>query len=131
MNQHSQDRLDDASRPPSPSAQILPFERPQSDLQRAVQQRAQENINLDRERSRTRPAPVRWLVIAVIAAIPVTLLFGAIDRFLHVFYKMNDSYQSMPSTAEPPAPAPAPVQSEPGVVILQSIPTEQAEPAAQ
>lgn len=126
MTQHSEDRIEDAPRPPPTSAQILPFERPQSELQRAVQQRAQEAIDRERERSRTKPAPLRWLVIAVIAAIPVGLLFGAIDRLLHVFYKINDTYQSAPPAAQPAPPQPSP-SSESGVVILQPLPPEPTE----
>lgn len=128
MTQHSEDRIEDAAPPPSTSAQILPFERPQSELQRAVQQRAQERMDLDRERSRSKPAPLRWALIALIALIPVVLVFGAIDRLLHVFYKINDQFQSAPAT-QPAQPQvqPAPTPSEPGVVILQPVPLELAE----
>lgn len=127
MTQHSEDRIENAPGPLSPSARILPFERPQSELQRAVQQRAQEAIDLDRERGRMTPAPLRWLTIALVAAIPVVLLFGAIDRLLHVFYKVNESFQSAPPATQPMEPQSAPTASEPGVVILQPVPTDPAE----
>jgi hypothetical protein len=133
MSQHSQDRLEDASlaAQAGKSARILPFERPQSDLQRAIQLRAQEamDIERDREREANRPQPLRWLVIFAIALIPVVLIFGAVDSFLRVFYKINETYNSMPA----PEPAPsveeeAPAAQTPGVVILQSF--EETKPPA-
>lgn len=125
MTQHSEDRLEDES---PASAHILPFERPQSALQRAVQQRAQERMDRDRERSRMKPAPLRWLIIALIAAIPVVLLFGAVDRFLHVFYKMNDSLQSAPPPDASPKPQQPATSPQPGVVILQPVEPAPLEP---
>lgn len=142
MNQHSEDRVEEPALAPSapPSAQILPFERPQSDLQRAIQMRAQETIDLtrDREREANKPAPLRWLIILLVAAIPVTLIFGAVDGFLRAFYKVSETYNAAPapSSAQPessPAEAP-PASAEPGVVILQSYdkaPVVEAEPRGE
>jgi hypothetical protein len=125
MSQQSEDRLDEsAPESVAPSARILPFERPQSDLQRAVQLRAQEAMDLDRDRDReaNKPAPLRWLIILLIAAIPVILTFAAVDGFLRVFYKVNEAYSTMPAPQqqEPPVEAPL-VSSQPGVVLLQPL----------
>ncbi|HEX2495063.1 MAG TPA: hypothetical protein VHK24_14925 [Steroidobacter sp.] len=124
MSQHSEDRLDEST-PPSPeqSARILPFERPQSDLQRAIQLRAQEAIDLERERDREakRPAPLRWLIVLAIAALPVVLIFGAVDGFLRAFYKVNETYNAAPAAPQSAQPEPSDLQSStPGVVILES-----------
>lgn len=122
MSQHSEDRID-VSAPPAEadahSARIIPFERPQSDLQRAIQVRAQEALEVDRDRTReaNKPAPVRWLVIFMIALIPVVLMFAGVDAFLRVFQKINASY-SVFATQQAEA-APDLTQSEPGVVLLQ------------
>jgi hypothetical protein len=123
MTQQSEERVpsstSDSLTPPA-SAQILPFERPQSDLQRAIQLRAQEAIDRDRDRDREerRPQPLKWLIILLIAAIPVVLIFGAVDGFLRAFYKINETYNSAP----PPPTEQVPetnVQTTPGVVLLQ------------
>jgi hypothetical protein len=124
MSQHSEDRLEESAPAPSTSqsARILPFERPQSDLQRAIQLRAQQTLDVERDRDREarKPAPLRWLIIFAIATIPVVLILGAVDAFLRVFHKVNEMYQSAP-VAEQPAPATTePTTSAPGVVILQS-----------
>lgn len=132
MSQQSEDRVDESAREPvaPPSARILPFERPQSDLQRAVQLRAQEAMDLDRDRDReaNKPAPLRWLVILLIAAIPVILIFAAVDAFLRVFHKVNETYSTMPAPQqeEPGSDASPLVSSQPGVVLLQ--PLEAAAP---
>jgi hypothetical protein len=133
MSQHSEDRLEDASLAAraGKSARILPFERPQSDLQRAIQLRAQEamDIERDREREANRPQPLRWLVIFLIALIPVVLIFGAVDSFLRVFYKVNETYNAAPAPQQSaPAEEEAPAVQTPGVVMLQSF--EQPKPAA-
>ena len=128
MSQQSEDRLEDSAPAPSvsPSARILPFERPQSELQRAVQLRAQEamEIERDREREAKKPAPLKWLVIFAIALIPVVLIFGAVDGFLRAFYRVNEIYKSAPA---PTPPSQSETASQPGVVILQ--PYSEAPPA--
>ena len=127
MTQQSEERLPVSgpdSPPSSSSATIIPFERPQSDLQRAIQLRAQEAMDRDRDRDREkrRPQPLKWLIILAIAAIPVIAIFGAVDGFLRAFYKANETYNSAPASAPAEqAPQPEPyVQSTPGVVLLQS-----------
>jgi hypothetical protein len=136
MTQQSEERLPAStseSPPPSSTARILPFERPQSDLQRAIQVRAQEAIDRDREleREERRPQPLKWLIIFAIALIPVILIFGAVDGFLRAFYKINETYNSAPA---PASAEPAPdtnVQTTPGVVLLQPLDQAAAPEAAQ
>ncbi|HKU13891.1 MAG TPA: hypothetical protein VJQ52_05820 [Steroidobacteraceae bacterium] len=125
MTQHSEERLATEGAPSVRSgARILPFERPQSELQRAIQQRAQEAIDLDRERDREtrRPQPLKWLAIFALACIPVVLTFGAVDAFVRVFHKVTEVYSSQ-SKSQPQQQPVAPVMeepaSQPGVVILQ------------
>lgn len=122
MTQHSEERLPDDETSPakSQSARILPFERPQSDLQRAIQMRAQEAIDRDIERDREerKPRPLKWLIVFLIALIPVVLIFGAVDGFLRAFYRINEVYLSQPPPAEE-APVEEPAPSQPGVVMLQ------------
>ena len=128
MSQHSEERLPDAEGAPSvrSGARILPFERPQSELQRAIQQRAQEDIDLNRERDREtrRPQPLKWLTIFALACIPVLLTIVAVDAFVRVFHKVNAMYLSEPAQQQT-APAATeseaePAQSRPGVVMLES-----------
>ena len=118
MSQHSEERLPSPFEERTRSAQILPFERPQSDLQKAVQQRAQEAIELRREREQTRKAPVaRWIIGLAAALLPVLGLIVGFDGFLRVFHRINAMYESMP--APQAAPAAEPEQVEPGVVMLR------------
>jgi hypothetical protein len=125
MSQQSEDRLPEsapAGTSTPPSARILPFERPRSDLQRAIQERAQEAIDIDRDREREvkRPQPLKWFIITAIALIPVILIFGAVDGFLRALYRINQAYSSAPTqNAQPQTTEPQQVQSEPGVVLLQ------------
>lgn len=119
MSQHSEERLPTPFEQRARSAQILPFERPQSDLQKAVQLRAQEEIELKRRREETHKAPVaRWIIGLAVALLPVLALIVGLDGFLRVFHQINAMYESMPS----PEPVPAveePLPNEPGVVMLR------------
>lgn len=126
MTQHSEERLPETEGEPSgrTGARILPFERPQSELQRAIQLRAQEALDRDAEldREKRRPQPLKWLTIFALACVPVLLTIVAVDGFLRVFHKVAAIYSE-----EPPAQAqqPAPVSDEPsqpqsGVVMLES-----------
>jgi hypothetical protein len=128
MSQHSEERLPEAEGAPSvhSGARILPFERPQSELQRAIQQRAQEDIDLNRERDREtrRPQPLKWLTIFALACIPVLLTLLVIDGFVRVFHKVTEMYSSEPAQQQS-APAATesetePQQSRPGIVMLES-----------
>jgi hypothetical protein len=127
MTNSSEERLSEAAAETSAEApagaRILSFERPRSDLQRAIQQRAQEAIVREQERDREvrRPRPLRTLIILAVATIPVVLLFGAVDSFVRAMHSAYDRYFSEPAT---PAPSvqpvePTPQSSEPGVVLLQ------------
>lgn len=125
MTQHSEERLPETEGAQSAraGARILPFERPQSELQRAVQQRAQETIDLNRERDREkrRPQPLKWLAIFALACIPVALTLGAVDGFLRVFHQVTETFTSMPvPEAQEQQVAPEEVQSTPGIVMLES-----------
>src|ERR1041384_4998804 len=92
MTQHSEERLPETEGAPSlrAGARILPFERPQSELQRAIQQRAQEALDRDAEldREKRRPQPLKWLTIFALACVPVLLTVVAVDGFLRVFHKV-------------------------------------------
>jgi hypothetical protein len=131
MTQHSEERLPETEGAPSmrAGARILPFERPQSELQRAIQQRAQEALDVDRERAqeKRRPQPLKWITIFALACIPVLLTIVAVDGFLRVFHKVMETYSSEP---QPPQQQAAPVETEstsqPGIVMLESYdaPTE-------
>lgn len=129
MSQHSEERLS-AFQDRAQSAQILPFERPQSDLQKAVQQRAQESIELHRTREQIRKPPAaRWIIGLAVALLPVLLLIVSLDGFLRVFHSINAMYESMPG----PEPAPVveePTPSEPGVVMLRPMTDKAATPAS-
>ena len=130
MTQHSEERLPETEGAPSgrAGARILPFERPQSELQRAVQQRAQEALDVDREREREkrRPQPLKWLAIFALACIPVLLTVSAVDGFLRVFHKIVATYSSepAPTPAQEQQSEPSDVQSQPGVVMLESYDTQ-------
>lgn len=135
MTNSSEERLPEAAAATqadaTSSARILSFERPRSDLQRAIQQRAQDAIARERERDREvrRPQPVRTLIILAAATIPVLLLFGAVDGFVRAMHTAYDRYFSQPAPPPPAQPVePAPQSSEPGVVLLQPY---EAPPATQ
>jgi hypothetical protein len=142
MSQQSEERLTEseaADRSPSPStARILPFEPRQSDLQRAIQQRAQEAIDRDRDRDRQKrkPKPLKWLTIAVIASLPVVLMFSAVDSFLRAFHRyMETSFSSQPQGSSPESQSAPPEDSaapaKPGVVMLSPVAPAPQQPSAQ
>ncbi len=130
MTQHSEDRIDAATPEPRNSARILPFERPQSELQRAVQQRAQEALDIERDRDREakRPAPLRWLIIFLLAAAPVLVMVLAVDGFLRAFHRVNQLYNAEPPPAAAPAPPTSSESATPDVVILQPYESNAAAP---
>ncbi len=116
MSQHSEDRLSAPMEPRMSTARILPFERPQSDLQKAVQQRALESMERKRERENQKPPVWRSIIAFSLAILPVLVMLVGLDGFLRVFHHINAVYAKMPGRA--PVSAPAPDQSEPGVVML-------------
>ena len=123
MTQHSEERLPETEGAPSvrSGARILPFERPQSELQRAIQQRAQEALDRDAEldREKRRPQPLKWLTIFALACIPVLLTIVAVDGFLRVFHKVAAIYSAEPPAQQQQA-SPSETQSQPGIVMLES-----------
>ena len=127
MSQHSEERLPETEgegESVRSGARILPFERPQSELQRAVQQRAQEAIDLNRERESEsrRPQPLKWLTIFALACIPVMLTFLAVDGFVRVFHKVTAMYSDEPAQQAAPEATQSeePSVSRPGIVMLES-----------
>ncbi len=129
MTQHSEERLPETQGEQSvrSGARILPFERPPSELQRAIQQRAQEALDVDRERDREtrRPRPLKWLTIFALACIPVLITIVVIDGFVRVFHKVNDMYSSEPPAQQQqaiPSDTDSTTQSTstPGVVMLEA-----------
>lgn len=122
MSQNPEERASDAVAPSPTKAQVLPFERPQSELQKAVQQRAQETIDRERDRAALqRPAPWRRALILALAAIPVFITFGAAIGFVGALRQFNSAIFN---SAAPPAPAPTKsteqdFTTDPGVVMLQ------------
>jgi hypothetical protein len=125
MTQHSEELLPETEGAPSvrTGARILPFERPQSELQRAIQQRAQEALDRDAEldREKRRPQPLKWLTIFALACVPVLLTIVAVDGFLRVFHKVAAIYSAEPQPQQQQAaPAGNESSSQPGVVMLQS-----------
>jgi hypothetical protein len=125
MNQASDEPLESSSThelmtgtPPATA------ERPPTELQKAMQQRAQESLDRSRERARTKPAPLKWTVMFLLALVPVLILVAGIDAFVRVFHKINDAYSKLPVPApEPQSPAVyEPVEQRPGIIILESPP---------
>ena len=135
MTQHSEERLPETEGAPSvhTGARILPFERPQSELQRAIQLRAQNALDRDAEldREKRRPQPLKWLTIFALACIPVLLTLVAVDGFLRVFHKVAAIYSAEPPAQQQQAPA-SDTQSQPGIVMLESFdaPSDTTQPNA-
>lgn len=132
MTQSSEERVPDTSQPLH-KAKILPFERPQSVVQRAVQQRAQEAIDLHEARSKakvTKLTPLRWVLVFLVAAIPMALTLGAVDGILRAMGMVNAMYTKQDAERAKQAPPPPPVveeesaPQEPGVIMLKSFPEQ-------
>ncbi|HEY6644957.1 hypothetical protein [Povalibacter sp.] len=114
MTQSSEERLPESPTPQA-TARIIPFDR-QSELQRAVQQRAQEH--LDAEAAKPKVPILRRVVIFLVALIPVAIIVAGFMMTVHAVRVITSLYATTPDTQ--PAPPPAEVPSEPqsGVVIL-------------
>jgi len=123
MSENSGERASDAISPEPTKAQVLPFERPQSELQKAVQQRAQETIDRERDRAALqRPAPWRRALTLALAAIPVFLTFGAAIGFVGALRQFHSTVFSSPAPTPTPtngAQQPPVTSSDPNVVMLQ------------
>jgi hypothetical protein len=124
MNQYSEERASDVVVPLPVRGQVVPFERPQSELQRAVQERAQERI--DRARSKPRIGPMRMIVTIAVATIPVLILLGMINGAVRGIHLLTNFYAARATatatTKSPPSPTAKPQQSD--VVLL--VPTDPA-----
>jgi hypothetical protein len=130
MSQHSEERVSDPVVPVNvKAARVIPFERPQSELQKAVQKRAQETMDRERDRANQKPPAWRRALVLVLAAVPVVLTFGAALGFVGALRQFNSAVFEGAKNSEqqqsPPAGASA-SQSEPGVVILQPYDKSQA-----
>jgi len=129
MTQSSEERVpspgDDSS-----TARILPFERPQSELQRAVQQRAQERI--EAEQIKPKVSNVRRLMTLIAALVPVLLTLAGFLVAVQAVRFVTSLYATPPAPAEAPAAEQAPEPSQPGVIMLvpdRSIPVDPAKQA--
>jgi hypothetical protein len=123
MSQHSEERVTDPGLSTGAKARVIPFERPQSELQKAVQLRAQETIDRERDRAASQRPPA-WLraVVLALAIVPVVLTFGAALGFMGALHQFNTAvFEGAKSdAARAPQAAPSSVQAEPGVVLLES-----------
>lgn len=102
-----------------PKARVIPFEKPQTVLQRAVQMRAQEQI--ERLQYKPKIPPWRLFVTLCVAVLPVLVLLGAADiavRGIHLLITLHAAKQPAEQSAPAPQVEPAPVQAQPGVVLL-------------
>ena len=135
MNQTSDEHPDlSASEERELVAPLATADRPPTDLQRAMQQRAQESLERSRDRAKTKPAPLKWAVMFVLALVPVLALVAGIDAFVRVFHQINDYYSKLPVPAPEPAPTVyEPVEQRPGIIILETPPIEdeQSKPDAE
>lgn len=116
MSQQSEERLSNESSGPQ-TARVIPFEKPPSDLQRAVQMRAQERI--DAESIKPKASPLRSVIGLVVATIPVLLIFSGFFVAVQAVRLITSLYAPAPQAqadAQPVQEAPEPQQ--PGVVML-------------
>lgn len=131
MNDASEERAPDTREPLPPKGRVLPFEKPQNAMQRAVQVRAQEQV--ERQRYKPKVAPLRVVVTVGVALLPVLLLLGAADIFvrgMHLIMSMHAAKApTQQSAPQPVQPAPEqPVQQQEGVIML--VPPQASEPPA-
>jgi hypothetical protein len=96
MSQQSEECLTEsasAEQSGAAGARILHMKGRHYDLQKAIQQRAQESVEreaaLDHEQRR--PKPLKWAIALIIAAIPMYLTLSFVDKFLVVFHRYLDT----------------------------------------
>jgi hypothetical protein len=139
MSQQSEERAPEstpANGDAQQGARILHMKSTHYDLQRAIQQRAQESVEREAEldREARRPKPLKWLIIFAIACVPIAATLFAVDGFLRVFHQYLDTIskqeqeQAQSQAAEAEAQAPS---SQPGVVMLQPLSPQEPAPAEQ
>ncbi len=119
---------------PLPTPAVTPFER-QSDLQKAIRERAQEMIDRENERAvRNRPSTLRRVLVLALATIPVFITFGAAFSFVGALRQFNATvFESLAAQEAAQAEASPATSTEPDVVMLRdyAIPVEPLdEPAA-
>lgn len=145
MSQQSEECLTESAQAEpndAAGARVLHMKSRQYDLQRAIQQRAQESVEreaaLDQEQRR--PKPLKWAIAILIAALPMFLTLTAVDNFLKVFHKYlglaTETAQKQQAQAEAAAAAAAaaaeaaePVQTQMGVVMLKPLGIPEQKPA--
>jgi hypothetical protein len=132
MSQQSEERAPEStpeSGDPQQGARILHLKSTHYDLQRAIQQRAQESVEREAEldREERRPKPLRWAIIFLIACVPIGATLFAVDGFLRVFHQyLNTISQQEQARAQSQAEAQAEAEAQapsnqPGVVMLQPV----------
>jgi hypothetical protein len=140
MSQQSEERVPEST-PANGDAQgarILHMKSTHYDLQRAIQQRAQESVEREAEldRQARRPKPLRWAIVFLIACVPIGATLFAVDGFLRVFHQyLNTISQQEQQRAEAQAAAEAEAQAQapsnqPGVVMLQPVNPQEPAPDA-
>lgn len=140
MSQQSEDRLAESTPAGTESpagARILHMKSTPYDLQRAIQQRAQESVereaNLDREERR--PKPLKWLIISAIACLPIVVTLVLVDGFLRAFHRylgITTAQQAQQAGGDgSEAPVETLQSSEPGVVLLQPMNIPEQAPVQQ
>lgn len=112
MNQQPEDHLSDEPAPQM--ARVIPFEKPPSDLQRAIQIRAQERINAESVKSRK--SPMRSIVGLAMALVPVLLIFSGFFVAVQAVRLITSLYAT-PQSQE--ASAPEAYTAEPEVQVVQ------------
>lgn len=141
MTQQSEERAPESTPDAdnAPGARILHLKSTPYNLQRAIQQRAQESVEREAEldREQRRPKPLKWLIIFAIACLPIVGTLFMVDGFLRVFHRYLDtvSSQEQQQAAEAEAqqdPSETTLQSsQPGVVMLQPLSPQEPAPAEQ
>jgi hypothetical protein len=136
MSQQSDERVPESA-PANGDAQgarILQLKSTHYDLQRAIQQRAQESVEREAEldRQQRRPKPLKWLIAFAIACVPIALTLFMVDGFLRAFHRYLDTIstqEQQQAERDAEAAAETTVQpGQPGVVMLQ--PLSPQEPAS-
>ncbi|MFC4310720.1 hypothetical protein ACFPN2_16625 [Steroidobacter flavus] len=150
MSQQSEECLPEsasAEQSDVPGARILHMKGRQYDLQKAIQQRAQESVEREAamDQEQRRPKPLKWAIALLIAAIPIALTLTAAETFLRAFHryldvtvetanKQAEEQAAAAAAAAAAAEAMAPVTSDdPDVVMLSPLlvpPDNKAQSAA-
>ena len=141
MSQQSEERVPESTPANGDSARILHLKSTHYDLQRAIQQRAQESVEREAEldREARRPKPLKWLIIFLIACVPIALTLFMVDGFLRAFHgylktttEQQQQQQAEQAEVDAQVPSDTTLQSnQPGVIILQPVNPQEPAPAEQ